>query len=171
MLSGITTGVFATTLMTRPALSAGCNPNLTTLTSPTHSHAQMTCSNGMTPGFWAQHPTCWPSTISPDDTFSRWFGSKYFPYSGETLRKALCAPNGADNLAFQIGAGLLNAESEHTNPYYGYGSAQVFANAVIAAFKATNNNYGRVHDLIAAMNQDGDNSHSWCGNGGDGICK
>lgn len=172
MLSGLTTGLVATTLMNRPALGQACNANLTTMYSPSHSHAQVTCGQGgKTPGFWAQHPKCWPSAIKPDDTFSRWFGATSFPYSNETLRKALCPPNGDDNLAFQIAAGLLNAESTYTNQYFGYLSAQKFADAVIAAFQATRNNYSAVHDLIANMNRETVNIPSWCGDGGGSICK
>lgn len=162
--AAIGVGAFSATLRSFP-VQAVCN-NLTGMTSPNHSGgAGVGCiSTGMTPGFWANHLACWPTTISPAETFSMWFGGTTFPFSNETLKKALCPPNGTDNLAFQIAAGLLNAESSHVNSFFGYGSAQNFANSVIAAFIATNNNYSLIHDVIAGMNRDsGTGIPSWCG--------
>jgi hypothetical protein len=169
LAGGVTVSFFATTLASRPA-HAICN-NLTMLYSPTASGNQIrACSSGKTPGFWAQHPLCWPPGICPSDTFSKWFGSTTFPYSSETLRLALCPPNGADNLAFQLAAGLLNAGAPQTQNKFGYGDAQAFADAVVAALNATSNNFSLVHDVVAQMNMDGSNLDSWCGNGGSSIC-
>ena len=171
LIGGIGATAFAASLASRPAYAA-CN-NLTGLYSVSGSHVQTgVCGpSGKTPGFWANHQPCWPSTISPDDTFSTWFGSVSFAYSTETLRTALCPPNGSDNLAFQIAAGLLNAESPNTNTNFGYGSAQAFANAVIAAFQAYPNDaptYQTVHDRIALMNSDNSTINAWASQGS--IC-
>lgn len=165
LIGGIGATAFAASLASRPA-HAACN-NLTALYSPSGSHTQTGVCNahGKTPGFWANHVGCWPSTISPDDTFSKWFGTVSFASSYETLRTALCPPNGADNLAFQIAAGLLNAESSHTNTSFGYGSAQAFADAVIAAFKAFPNEattYPSVQVVLSDMNSESSTIDAWC---------
>jgi hypothetical protein len=157
---------FAGTLASRPAF-AGCN-NLTMVYSPNHSNMQTVfCSNGKTPGFWMNHKTCWPTSIKPNDTFSKWFGTFTFSYSNETLAQALCAPNN-DNLAFQIAGGLLNAASPYTNGQFGFGSAQNFANAVINAMKAKASEaptYPSLQSMISQMNWDSstNNISSWCG--------
>ena len=165
LVGGIGVGAFAATLASRPAFAA-CQ-NLTGLYSPSGSHTQTgICSpTGKTPGFWANHLGCWPSGIHPTDTFSKWFGSFTFAYSYETLAKALCPPNGDDNLAFQIAAGLLNAESPHTKGNFGYGSAQAFATAVTGAMKALSYEapgYPDVHSRISSMNSENSSVGAWC---------
>jgi hypothetical protein len=172
LVGGIGVTAFAATLSSRPAFAQSCM-NLTGLYSPSGSQTQTGVCNalGKTPGFWANHAGCWPSTISPTDTFSKWFGATTFANSGETMTTALCPPNGLDNLAFQMAAALLNAEASQTNSSYGYGSAQAFANAVIAAFNAlramqppvgVNDAWTAIHDRIAHMNTDNSSVGAWC---------
>jgi hypothetical protein len=163
LVGGIGVGAFAATFASRPAFAA-CQ-NLTGLYSPTGSHQSGVCAaSGKTPGFWANHATGWPATISPSDTFSKWFGSFTFTASTETIKKALCPPNGSDNLAFQIAAGLLNAESPHTKGGFGYGSAKAFADAVILAMKALSYeapSYPHIQSRIGLMNSDNSTLGAW----------
>lgn len=164
LIGGVGLSAFAATLASRPAHAALCN-NLTALYSPSgsHTHAGVCNASGKTPGFWKNHAGCWPNGITPSDTFSTWFGSAYFLGSGQTLGQALCNPS--SNLAYQIAAGLLNAQSPYTSPSFGYGSAQLFADSVIAAFKANSTEaptYPSVQYVISNMNSDNSSIGAWC---------
>jgi hypothetical protein len=165
---------FAATLASRRAMASGVNPcaNLTGLiVSPNPSaNCNQQPKGGLTPGFWANHGNCWPAELHPDTSFAA-YGLVAFPFSGETLRKALCPPNGDDNLAFQVAAALCNAGCPAINIAYGYPSVQAFVTAFNNAAAASEGNWDLIHTVLAGLNVDNPANPAFCPGSGTKLCK
>jgi hypothetical protein len=155
---------FAATLSSRRAFSGTVCANLTGLVISPHPSANCGRQSvgGLTPGFWANHGACWPAGTHPSQSFA-FFGFVAFPNSTETLKTALCPPNGGDNLAFQIAAAILNSGSPNVNTGYAYTSIGEFVASFNAAAAASNNNWSLIHDILASINVDNPAITSWCG--------
>ncbi len=158
LASGLAVASYSVTLPAR-ANSSNCGP-ITALASPHGSgHHTFTCNGGRTPGFWMNQGQCWPSGLNNPTaicttTFDFWFAGISPVVTAfntrETLRAALCPPNG-DNFEFQLAGALLNADTFGTS--FGYANGKAVAQAVANAL-AAGLTLDQIHTALANLNFD-----------------
>ncbi|ARU56197.1 MAG: hypothetical protein MI864_13620 [Pseudomonadales bacterium] len=131
------------------------------LSRPLESYSCTAGGEGQTPGFWMNHPECWPTGYYPGYTndprgipgtiFSSEFGTgSSFGITFMDVLDPQACENGAGSLEFHLIAALLNA----AHPSVNYGkSIQEIKDAFNYVLYVDPTKYDILHDILANLNE------------------
>lgn len=160
-------GVLATpvvlSIASRPAWGTNCSISglLSGNLSRSPGSYECTPGNGQTPGFWMNHPECWPAPYTPGYTndpdgipgtsfqavtgFTSTFGNTFM----DILDPQAC-DNGAGSLEFHVIAAILSAAHPLVN--YGY-SVQEILDAYSWVMLYHPEKMGQLHEILTNLNE------------------